>query len=136
MSESLIHHNYVVKIYDKVKKMIPTGDECFITADLFECRKPSLVYGNFIPDVMFCHNKLLIIGEAKTLDDYKKEHSYQQYETYMKECSQFSGDSYFIICIPWPLFISAQNHFKLLKKKYSEKTKVIVLADNGCEVVV
>lgn len=134
MSESLTHHNYVVKIYEKVKDMIPQSDLCFLSADLFECKKPNLVYGNFIPDVMFCHNKLLIIGEAKTLDDYKKEHSYQQYETYMKECSQFPGESYFIICIPWSLFISAQKHFKLLKNKYNVATKVIVLADNGWEV--
>ena len=136
MSESLIHHNYVEKIYEKVQEMIPSSDMCFLTADLYECKKPSLIYENFVPDVMFCNSKLLIIGEAKTYGDYKNEHSYQQYESYMRECSQFPGDSYIIICIPWTLFISAQNHFRILKKKYSERTNVIVLADNGWEVII
>lgn len=136
MSESLTHHNYVKKIYFKVKNMISDDELIFLKADLFDYEKPSLVYGKFIPDVMFCHNDCLIIGEAKTLDDYKTEHSYNQYESYMRECKNFPGESYFIICIPWTLFISAQNHFKLLKKKYNEKTKVIVLADNGWEATV
>lgn len=136
MSESLIHHNYVKIIYQKVKSMIPEKDICFLKADLFECEKPSLVYGSFVPDVMYCYNGLLIIGEAKTFDDYDREHSYKQYESYMKECQRFPGETYIVICIPWALFISAKNHFKLLKKKYCENTNVIVLTDNGWEAIV
>lgn len=116
--------------------MIPEKDICFLKADLFECEKPSLVYGSFVPDVMYCYNGLLIIGEAKTFDDYDREHSYKQYESYMKECQRFPGETYIVICIPWALFISAKNHFKLLKKKYCENTNVIVLTDNGWEAIV
>lgn len=133
MSESLTHHNYVKQIYDKAKSMISSDDSCYLKADLFGCEKPSLIYGNYVPDVMFCNKGLMIIGEAKTLDDFKTEHSYGQYESYMKECRNFPGDSYVIVCVPWPLFISAKNHFKLLKTRYSEKTKIIVLTDNGWE---
>jgi hypothetical protein len=113
--------------------MIPNDELCFLKADLFDCEKPSLIYDNCIPDVMFCYKGLMIIGEAKTLDDYNKKHSYRQFESYMRECQSFPGESYIIICVPWPLFINAQNHFKLLKKKYNNKTSVIVISDNGLE---
>ena len=133
MSESLEHHNYVKVIYNYVQKMIDQSEACFLKADIFSCDKPTLVYGSFVPDVMYCYNNKLIIGEAKTLDDYNREHSYKQYESYIKECGNFPGESYLIICIPWPLFLNAKNHFKLLKNKYSPNTSIIVLTDNGME---
>lgn len=133
MSESLNHNNLVKKVFEKVKNIIPETELCFLKADLFECEKPSLVYGSYIPDVAYCNNGLLIIGEAKTLNDYNTEHSYSQYESYFHECKLYPGNSIIIICLPWNLFLSAQNHFKLLKRKYDVNTKVIIMSDNGWE---
>ena len=133
MSESLIHYNYVKKIFKYVLGMIEPEESCLIRADLFEYEKPNLIYDEYIPDVMFRNNKKLIIGEAKTLEDYKTEHSYCQYKAYFKECSMFPGESTIIICVPWQLYISAKNHFKLLKKISSPKTTIIVLSDVGME---
>lgn len=136
MSESLQHHYYVKFVYNYVKGLISPEDVCFIKADLFECEKPRLLFESFIPDVLFCHSGQLIIGEAKTFEDYKTDHSYRQFESYMKECSKFSGQTSIVICLPWQLFFSAKNHFGILKRKYSNKTKVIIISDGQMETCI
>ena len=107
MSESIEHHNYVKLIYEYVSKMVSSENVGCIKADLFECEKPTLTYGDFIPDVMYQQKGVMIIGEAKTLNDFQTPHSYAQYESYMRECKEFPGESIIIICIPWQLFLSA-----------------------------
>lgn len=134
MTESSVHNSYVQKIYEYAKKLIPQDQLCFLKADLFDCEKPSLTYDNYIPDVSFIHDNLIIIGEAKTLDDFKTEHSRNQFEAYFNELSNFNGSSYFIVCVPWQLIATANNHFALLRKKFNSKAKIIILSDNSFEV--
>ena len=136
MSESLEHYEYVRRIYNRVKELVPQDCVGLIKADLFGCEKPSLTYNSFVPDVMYQNIGCLIIGEAKTLDDFDRIHSYEQYESYVQECMKFPGETTLVICIPWQLFITAQNHFIHLKKKYNSKTKVIVMNEIGMEEIV
>ena len=134
MSESQEHHDYVCKIYEYVKKYIASEKKSYIKADLLECEKPSMVYEDQVPDVMYHDGDTLIIGEAKTIKDYNTEHSYKQYEAYMKECSLFPGEARIVVYVPWQLSISASNHFKILKEKYSCNPEVIILSDLNLEL--
>ena len=134
MTESSIHNSYVQKIYQYAKKLIPEDQVCFLKADLFDCQKPSLTYDSFIPDVSFIHDNLIIIGEAKTYDDFKTAHSRQQYEAYFKELASFDGIGFFIVCVPWQLIATANNHFTLLRNKFRCKARIVILSDNSFEV--
>ena len=134
MSESQEHYNYVCRIIKYVQRYIATEKKSWLKTDLFGCEKPSLIYNKYVPDVMYCDNDTLIIGEAKTIKDYNTEHSYKQYEAYMKECSLFPGEAIIVVYVPWQLSISASNHFKLLKEKYSCNPEIIILSDLEMEV--
>ena len=134
MSESQEHYNYVCKIFEYVQRYIDPEKKSWLKADLFGCEKPSLIYNKYVPDVMYCDKDTLIIGEAKTINDYNTEHSYKQYEAYMKECSLFPGEARIVVYVPWQISISASNHFKILKEKYSCDPEVIVLSDLNLEV--
>ena len=137
MAESFEHHKFVEKIYDYVRQnMVDPESASQIKAELYDCERPQLFNGSFIPDVLYRNTEKLIIGEAKTFDDYKTEHSYQQYESYLNECVNFPGEATMIICLPWELFISAQNHLKRLKMKYKTKTKIVILSDNDKEAMI
>lgn len=131
MSESLEHQNYVKMIVEYVKSVIPEDTEGKICADLADFESPYLVYDTFIPDVMYSYNNMLIIGEAKTLEDFKREHSKNQYLAYVKECINYPGQAMIVIAIPWELFVTAKNHFRLLKKKLDKQVDVVIISSNG-----
>ena len=135
MAESLAHNKLVRQIYQYIKKDLSEDKLYCLKADLFETEKPALTYAGFIPDVLFCDDETLIIGEAKTFDDFKTEHSYKQYEAYFKECSNYPGETKIIICVPWQLFYTAYNHFLKLKNSISKNTVVVVLSENCMEAV-
>ena len=131
MSESFEHQELVRMIVDHVRTIIPSDYCDLVRADLPDYEKPSLAYDSYIPDVSYSYDGLLIIGEAKTLNDFNRDHSRSQYEAYVRECKKYPGHSIIVIAIPWQLFITAKNHFVLLKKKYSADVSVIVISENG-----
>lgn len=118
-------------IVDHVQRIVPGDYFNLVRADLPEYEKPSLTYDSYIPDVSFSYKGQLIIGEAKTFDDFNREHSRKQYEAYIQECMKFPGESIIVIAIPWQLFITAKNHFVLLKRKYTANVRVLVISENG-----
>ena len=109
--------------------MVPSEYYDKIRADLPEYEKPSLTYDSFIPDVCYSYNGVLIVGEAKTYDDFNRDHSRKQYEAYIRDCKKYPGSSTIIIAVPWQLFITAKNHFRLLKQKYNVDVSIIVLTE-------
>ena len=131
MSESIEHQNYVRKIVEYVREIIPCEFADRIRADLPEYEKPTLAYDSYVPDVLYSYKGMLVIGEAKTYDDFNREHSRRQYEAYIKECARCPGDTIIIIAIPWQLFLTAKNHFLLLKRKYNVKVSIVVISENG-----
>lgn len=135
MSESIEHREYVEKIVKYVKKTIPKEHADRIKADLDGYDTPSLSYGDYIPDVLYFYDNKLVIGEAKTLYDFDREHSKNQYISYMRECVNYPGESLIVIAVPWELFITVKNHFRLLKRKNLDfqRVKVIVLTSADCE---
>lgn len=131
MSESIEHQNFVKRIIEYVRRIVPSETYDKIYADLPEYTKPSLAYDSYIPDVLYSYQGMLVVGEAKTFDDYNREHSRKQYEAYIKECKKYPGEAVVVVAVPWQLFITAKNHFVLLKRKYDVKAKIVIISENG-----
>lgn len=130
MSESNEHKDLVCKIVHYVRSIVPPEYVGNIKADLDGYEKPSMAYDSFIPDVMYCYGGVLLLGEAKTSEDFSREHSKQQYKAYMNECAHFYGESIVVVAVPWDKFVTAKNHFRLLKSE-NEKIKIIVISSAG-----
>ena len=131
MSESIEHVCLVKLVYDYIKSIVPEDLNALIECDDATSNKPSRVIGNYIPDVYYCFNELLIIGEAKTYKDYERPHSYSQYKSYVEECTHFNGKSIIVICVPWQHVNSAKNHFRVLKRKHNCNADVIIINEIG-----
>lgn len=131
MSESIEHINLVNIAFNYIKGIVPDNLNTFIECDNAVSKKPSKVIGNYIPDVYYCFNELLIIGEAKTYQDYDRPHSHAQYKSYVEECSHFNGKSVIVICVPWQHINSAKNHFRVLKKKLNCNAEVVIINEIG-----
>lgn len=131
MSESRSHIDLVATVVNYVKKLVLPDFHAIIQYDSPDSPRPSKVIGNFIPDVYFWNKDLLIIGEAKTLKDFDKRHSLDQYRAYMQECKNFWGESILVIAVPWPLVITAKNHFRRLKKEFVTDVSIFVLNELG-----
>ena len=127
MGESRNHIELVSIAYHCALTFVPKGMECLVKADTADSEKPSHIIDNFIPDVFYWHDDLLIIGEAKTINDFDKPHSKAQYKAYLQECQNFSGKSILIISVPWQLMISAKNYFKLLSRDMGKKIRIIII---------
>lgn len=138
MSESKEHKELVTRILDYTMHLVPKENSGNIKADTDGYGNPSLIYSAFIPDVMYCYDNNLIIGEAKTLQDFDRQHSKEQYISYLEECSKHKGIEKIIIAVPWELFITAQNHFKVLKRKNKkyEATEIHILSSNGKSIII
>lgn len=138
MSESKEHNTYIENIINYFYTIVPHEYHGLIMADTFECEKPMLTYCNYVPDVFYSYNELMIIGEAKTLNDFNTRHSYMQYESYLKECLNYPFKSMIVLCVPWELFITAKNHFRLLKRKFkcTDKIQIVILTNTDLEGIV
>ena len=102
MGESAEHMNFVNRLYDTAKEIIPNNFHVFIYTDRPDSvEKPPRTRENFVPDLYYCHNGLLIIGEAKTAKDVDREHSISQYESYYNEAKNFKGKAILLFAVPW-----------------------------------
>ncbi len=123
--------DYVSLVEQYVLQMIPSEQEGFIYVDKPEAAyKPPLV-GNFRPDLYFCAENKLIIGEAKTVADFERFHSKEQYKTYLQVCQKFKGDSLLILCSSWSVAFSFKTLIKSMKKQNCFDTKVIIISEEG-----
>ena len=135
MSESQKHMDLVKLAYSWVQDSLPEKDRFFIEADTPETNQPNSVDG-FIPDVYYEFDGQLYIGEAKTLNDFERMHSKQQYEAYLNRCEKYRGKSCLVITVPWQLQNTAKNYFRYYKMKHNCHVTVIVLTDIGTESIV
>lgn len=132
MAESLQHINLVKNIYNYAINVIPMDYSKLIMIDSPEsCLKPSRTSEGFVPDLYYCHNELLLIGEAKTSDDFDRPHSISQYMSYLKECACFEGNSLMVIAVPWTEYITAKNLIRRIKKHNEFEVEIIVINNNG-----
>lgn len=131
MTESLEHSNLVRMIVSYIKSN-PELKLCqpLIEVDLQEQVKPKPVLG-YIPDVYYAYHNTLIIGEAKTADDFDRKHSKRQFEAYLKYCNESRGLSMLIIAVPWQVKPMAKNYFIRLKKEFGYFCKILILTTMG-----
>jgi hypothetical protein len=131
MSESRNHVELVAIAVKYIKTIVAPDLHAIIQYDSADSSRPTRVIGNFIPDVYFWHNDQLIIGEAKTINDFDRPHSLDQYEAYIKECKSFYGHSTLVISVPWQVVATAKNYFRRLKKEFATDIPIIIINELG-----
>lgn len=123
--------DYVNLAEQYVLQIIPSEQGGFVYVDKPESTfKPPLI-GSYRPDLYFCHDNKLIIGEAKTIKDFDTSHSKDQYITYLKECQSFKGEALLVLCSSWTIAFSYKTLLKFIKRKYAFDTKVVIISENG-----
>lgn len=132
MSESAQHLQLVNLLIGKMKEMISKDHWCLICSDSLGtmCIPPQTQEG-YRPDVYYCFEKLMIIGEAKTSDDVERMHSRAQYEAYIKKCSVHNGEAWLLLAVPWTERATALNILQKLKKKHPGDYMIRVYEDIG-----
>lgn len=128
--------DYVSLIEQYVLRMIHSEQGGFVYVDKPESTyKPPMV-GNFRPDLYFCAENKLIIGEAKTIADFERFHSKEQYKTYLQACQVFNGDSMLVLCSSWSVAFSFKTLIKSIRKQNNFDSKVIIISEEGIPEIV
>lgn len=128
MAESIVHSDSVRIGVDYIKTLIPSDLHCLIQSDLPEIKlKPERTVENFVPDIRLDTDSLKIIGEAKTDNDTMRQHSIDQYESYLNECLHFTGTSHLIIVTSFYAFPGVVNFFRRKKKESGASTAIHVI---------
>lgn len=132
MGESLQHNKLIYKILNVVLEIVPESYRSFILLDIPERQeKPPLMAEGYRPDLYYCHNNIMVIGEAKTSYDFERKHSKEQYLSYMKACSMFEGVAYLIVAVPWNECRSAKNMLRRMKSSKEFNLQIKVIDDVG-----
>ena len=126
MSESLQHQQLVKLIIDTTISIIGKDNSAFDGYAL-----PLLTSEGFRPDVHYCYQDKLIIGEAKTSSDIERLHSREQYESYIKKCALFQGEAILLIAVPWTDHATINNIVKKLAKRYPGNYRIEILDGIG-----
>lgn len=134
--ESKAHIDLVRRIIAYVKSLIPESNFDMIQSDSNGSNCDVRVLGDFIPDVYYRDSKQFIIGEAKTLNDFDRVHSREQFAAYLSEFQLFEGESKLVIAVPWQLTVTAKNYFKRIKKNNDLKVTVIIVNETGKELII
>jgi hypothetical protein len=138
MAESIDHIKLVEKAYNYALTLIPQQYTSFIACDHPESHyKPVKTIDGFIPDLYYCYNDFLLIGEAKTDNDFERLHSISQYKSYMREAELFCGESVILVSVSWRIYFSARNLFRRMKRNMNAPLmRVIVISDLGEESII
>lgn len=132
MAESIAHIIYVRKIADYTSAIIPVELIPYLLIDLPEsCKKPDRTIGNFIPDLYYKDQNFLIIGEAKTENDIDRNHSINQYKSYIEEASLFHGEKHILICTSLYSYARIKNLIRKLKSELNTTAIFHLLNDIG-----
>lgn len=129
--ESQKHINLVKIIYNYILGLVNEKNHCLIETDSSGQNSNIRVVNNFVPDVYYSFNNMMIIGEAKTELDFERKHSRQQYDAYIRECTFFQGESILIIGVPWQITASAKNYFRRKKNRDGINFKIVIIDELG-----
>ncbi len=125
--ESQIHINLVNIAAEYIRSIVPVYEHSLIYMDTLGNNNAVRVIGNYIPDVYYNYGGKLVIGEAKTLNDFERQHSKEQFEAYMKEFLFFQGECILVVSVPWQLVITAKNYFARLRRQMGVEVNVIII---------
>ena len=131
--ESKAHHT-LVKYINKYVSNISGVVSSLIESDIFEISgNITRMSEGFIPDLYYNYDNLCIIGEAKTEEDLEREHSINQYKSYIshleKKCSN-GCKCLIVIAVPWGASITA---YRIIKRIINDKKgiKLVVINELG-----
>lgn len=131
--ESQAHIELVNIAVEYIKTIVPPEYHAFISIDTAGNNSAVKVIGNYIPDVYYCYHNQLVIGEAKTLNDFDKLHSKKQFIAYMNEFLAFQGETTLVVSVPWQIVFTAKNFFKRLRREMQVDANVVILNEiNRC----
>lgn len=125
--ESQAHINLVNITAEYIKNIVPEDGHPLIYMDTSGNNNAVRVIGNYIPDVYYNHGGKLVIGEAKTINDFERQHSKEQFEAYMNEFLLFQGECTLVVGVPWQLVITAKNYFMRLRRQMGVDVNVIII---------
>ncbi len=132
MSESNQHQKLVKMIIEDIANTVGETYCCFIESDITDGHAlPQLTAEGFRPDVMYQHQNIMIIGEAKTSKDVDRAHSLLQYESYIKKCSLFVGEATLIIAVPWMEYATVYNITQRIRNHYPGNYVIRILKGIG-----
>lgn len=128
MGESSKHKFLVEYALQFIQNRVGEDLSCFIETDMSDGRPLSqLTMEGYRPDVFFEYDGVMFIGEAKTSDDILREHSINQYYSYLKKCSLNGGHAMFVLAVPLVDCARANNILLKIKKEVPGDYKVKVI---------
>lgn len=131
MPESLQHQRLVQIMYDFVSLKYFDGDPTPILIDseaVPSIGHPPSIQG-YRPDLFAIQPNTLVVilGEAKSIQDFENTHTLEQLSTFLTYCTQFP-DSVLVIAVPWMIQRSAESLIRILKKRCNaESVNTLVL---------
>ena len=132
MAESYEHMAYVNSLQEYVKMLLPESEYLYVRVDSpYEIETPPQIINNFRPDVYYCHNDFLIIGEAKTDDDFCRSHSLEQYRSYLTECNNYNGKSLLVLSGSWRISPAFANLIRNLQMQNGIHCRVVIINELG-----
>lgn len=131
MSESSKHIELVNQAFEYAKTVLPEGYHRMIQLDSPDSDMHPIMIDSFIPDLYYQVGEQLIIGEAKTENDFENKHTRMQINAYIHECNYYQDKGLLIISVPWQISATAGNYIRRLRRKGLLHCKVIVLNDAG-----
>ena len=129
--ESQSHIDLVKVAINYIRTIVPSDNFDFIQIDSAGSNNPIKFVGNFVPDIYYSYDSMLIIGEAKTINDFDRPHSKEQYEAYIIECDMHDGKAILVISVPWQFVITAKNYFKRIKVCKRTSFEVVIINELG-----
>lgn len=129
--ESQAHIDLVNIALQYIKTTIPAENYELIQMDSAGSNSAMKIIGNYVPDIYYKYSGKLIIGEAKTINDFERTHSKEQFDAYINECELFDGDKLMVISVPWQLVSTAKNYFRRIKNTQNVQTRIIVINEIG-----
>lgn len=129
--ESQVHIDLVNIALQYIKTIIPAENYELIQIDSAGKNSAIKIIGNYVPDIYYNYDGLLIIGEAKTINDFERVHSQEQFVAYINECEMFSGETVIVASVPWQLVPTAKNYFRRIKMQKNIDTKFFVINEIG-----
>ena len=127
MSESQKHFELVNQLKDYVISNFLI-EKAMLKVDIIGEGTKKLPTG-YKPDLFYEYNSLTIIGEAKTSFDIDKQHSIEQYKSYMKYCKLHGDNSIFIVNVPWTDTLYIKKILKKIKNENNYTFRIIVFND-------
>ena len=129
--ESQAHIDLVNIALQFIKTTIPAENHELIQMDSAGSYSVMKVIGNYVPDIYYNYAGKLIIGEAKTINDFERAHSQNQFDAYVNECELFKGETLIVVSVPWQLVATAKNYFRRIKTRKKISTRFVVINEIG-----